>query len=123
MRSEVRRNDEFYMLQLNDQIVAQKITVAQSFTKKFMGLMGRRAIHDEAYIFPGTNAIHTFFMRIPIDVLYLNRQGKVVKVVTRMKPWRLGPWVREAWWVVELEADAAHGVMEGDVLQGGPWGN
>ena len=110
------------MLKTNEKIIAQKTTIAHSFISRFMGLMGRRELHDEAYIFPGTNAIHTFFMRIPIDVIYATRQGEVVKVVHRMEPWRVGPWVRKAWWVVELEADGAVGVTPGATLEGGPWG-
>jgi uncharacterized membrane protein (UPF0127 family) len=32
--------------------------------------------------------VHTFFMRFPMDVVFLDREGKVVKVVRNLKPWR-----------------------------------
>lgn len=52
-------------------------------------------------IIPG-HAIHTFFMPAAIDVLYLDQGGRVVRLSQRMPPWRIGPWVKRARWVLEL---------------------
>ena len=50
--------------------------------------------------------IHTFFMRFAIDVLFVARDGRVVKVSDAVKPWRLALAV-SAFCVIEVPADAA----------------
>ena len=50
------------------------------------------------------NSIHMFFMRFAIDVLFLDREGRVKKVMLRLRPWRISPIVFGARTVVELPA-------------------
>lgn len=58
--------------------------------------------------------IHTFFMKFPIDVLFLGRDLRVARVIENLKPWRLSPWVWSAHSVLEL----AGGVLKGSVQVG-----
>ena len=63
-------------------------------------------------------AIHTFFMRFDIDVLFLDRKRRVVKVVPRMRPWRISvSWRGRS--VLELPAGTIEetGTVRGDVLE------
>jgi uncharacterized membrane protein (UPF0127 family) len=59
-----------------------------------------------------------FFMRIPIDAAFLDRDLKVVKAVHAIAPWRVTPLYRSARSVLELPAGtlAASGTQEGDQL-------
>lgn len=51
------------------------------------------------------SSIHTFWMRFPIDVLYVDREGMVLRADRAMKPWRVGPLlVRHGRYVIELPA-------------------
>lgn len=93
--------------------------VATSFWKRFVGLMGRNRLHDEALIFPRTNAIHTFFMKIPIDVLFVDKKGQVLRSVCRVQPWKLGPAAKGAAWTIELPAGTLHGAEVLQFVQGG----
>jgi len=53
------------------------------------GLLGRSAPTDgEALSIEPCSSVHTFFMGYSLDVVYLNRGGRVIKVVTDLKPWR-----------------------------------
>lgn len=57
--------------------------------ERLRGLLGRRSLADgEALIFPGAGAIHTWFMRFAIDVVFLDREGTVVKVARELPPFR-----------------------------------
>ena len=48
-------------------------------------------------------SIHMFFMRFPIDVLYLDREDRVVRIQEGLKPWRVGPLhTKGARYVIEL---------------------
>ena len=50
-----------------------------------------------------SNAIHTFFMRFPIDLAFVTRDGRIVKTCPSVKPWRVAAALR-AYAVVELPA-------------------
>lgn len=83
------------------------LEIAGSYRARTKGLLGRDAL-DGALLLSPANSIHTFRMRMPIDVAYLDRRLRVIAVRT-MPPGRLGlPRVR-ARHVVEAEA----GMMAG----------
>jgi uncharacterized membrane protein (UPF0127 family) len=103
-----------------DKVLATQAAEARSFGARFMGLMGQTAlpIGHGLHIVPCTS-IHTFFMRIPIDALFLDRSGKVVKILGAMAPWRMSAVYFDARSVLELPAGvaAASGTAEGDQLE------
>ncbi|MBR2713944.1 MAG: DUF192 domain-containing protein [Kiritimatiellae bacterium] len=80
--------------------------IAESFAERAKGLIGRRGLA------PGTgmlitkcNCIHTFFMRFAIDATFLDKSGRVVKVVKGIRPWRL--WVWGGWRAASVLETAA----------------
>lgn len=65
------------------------VRVAVSFFQRFRGLMlSPQLAPDEGLLLPGCTSVHTMFMRYPIDVLYLDATGLVLKCVPVLKPWR-----------------------------------
>ncbi|MEV0487411.1 DUF192 domain-containing protein [Streptomyces sp. NPDC050508] len=87
--------------------VAVPLEFATSYRARTKGLLGRDAI-DGAMLLSPASSVHTFRMRFPIDVAYLDRNLKVIAVHT-MRPGRLGlPRLRSRH-VLEAEA----GVMAG----------
>ncbi|MFI7408926.1 DUF192 domain-containing protein [Streptomyces sp. NPDC049627] len=87
--------------------VSVPLEIAASYRARTKGLLGRDAV-DGAILLTPASGVHTFRMRIPIDVAYLDRRLKVIAVRT-MKPGRLGlPRVR-ARHVLEAEAGAMSG--------------
>ena len=80
--------------------------VAETFAQRTRGLIGRKGLA------PGTgmlitkcNCIHTFFMRFAIDATFLDKSGKVVKVVRNIRPWRL--WIWGGWRAASVLETAA----------------
>jgi uncharacterized membrane protein (UPF0127 family) len=67
------------------------------------------AAHGGIWIAP-CSGIHTFFMRFPIDVIFLDRQHRVVRVCSRLRSWRMVPLVLKAHSVVELPAGTLDGL-------------
>lgn len=55
---------------------------------------------------PG-GSIHTFGMRFGIDVLFLDRQMKILKIVRRLQPWRFALAPRETCLVLEIASGRA----------------
>jgi uncharacterized protein len=113
----IRHADRAYELrnERNGQVVARTIIPAFESSARRKGLLGRDSLADgSAMIIAPTNAIHTFWMRFPIDVLFVRRDGFVVKVHERLAPWRaaVGP---RAYAVIELPAGT---LRRGDVKVG-----
>jgi uncharacterized protein len=82
-------------------------------------LIGRRTIGDgDAMLFENCSCIHTFFMRVPIDVVFLDERNVVVRVVKSARPWRPLIGCSGARNVVELAAGSAerYGITEGETL-------
>lgn len=101
-------------------VISTKAEIAGSFLKRLVGLMFRKSLSaDEALVITGCNGIHGFFMRFPIDVLFLDKNGAVIRTIENFKPWRITPFVRGAVCAVELPAGkiSAESVRVGDVLK------
>ncbi|WP_073215362.1 MULTISPECIES: DUF192 domain-containing protein [unclassified Streptomyces] len=80
------------------------LRIAASYRARTRGLLGRDGIEGALMITP-CGSVHTFRMRFPIDVAYLDRKFTVLAVTT-MKPGRLGLPRPRARHVVEAEAGA-----------------
>jgi len=61
---------------------------ADTFLKRFLGLMGRRGLPcgQGLLLFP-CSSVHMCFMRFSIDVLYLDGEGRILKIVPNLRPW------------------------------------
>jgi uncharacterized membrane protein (UPF0127 family) len=87
--------------------LARRAEVASGVVRRGLGLMGRRGWGEsDALVLPSCNSVHSCFMRMPIDLVYLDRDGLVLRTVERLRPWRIGPIVRRADSVLELPAGA-----------------
>ena len=85
-------------------VVAPRVRVASSFWARSKGLLGAASLPagDGLWLKP-CRSIHTFFMRFPIDALFLDGDGIVLSKTT-LAPWRLSRWERRAAGVLELAA-------------------
>ena len=80
------------------------LEIASSYRARARGLLGRSSVEGAMLLSPATS-VHTFRMRMAIDVAYLDRRLTVVAVRT-MRPGRLGLPRLRAWHVLEAEAGA-----------------
>lgn len=75
-----------------------QVLVAQGFWQRLRGLMLTPSLPDhQALLIPRCASVHTLGMRFALDLVYLDRQGTVIKLVPGLKPWRLswgGPTAR-----------------------------
>ena len=82
------------------------------------GLLGRDGLEPGGgMLIDAAPSVHMFFMRFPIDVVFLDRERNVVRVVESLRPWRVAG-ARRAAAALELPAGAAAaaGVTAGDAL-------
>lgn len=69
--------------------ISRKAKIADSFFLRFKGLMFKKAIsEEEALIFYNAPSIHTFFMRFPIDLAFLDKKMQVIRIYESLSPWK-----------------------------------
>jgi len=69
---------------------ALRVLYAQSFLARLLGLLALPPLRPgEALVLKPCASVHTFFMRYAIDVVYLGRDKRVIKVVPALAPWRV----------------------------------
>lgn len=105
----------------NQTHICSQVICANSFASKTKGLIGKKSFSDAALLIEGCNWIHTFFMSIPIDVVYVDHNFIVKKIQNDLKPWRLPAPVFSASQVLELPAGLANEkqIKVGDALHVG----
>ena len=100
-------------------VIAEHGRLADNPLTRLVGLQfARQFERGEALLLKPCNAVHTCFVRFPIDVLFLSSDGRIVRLIPEMKPWRFSPVVRGASQTLELPPGTARdwGLAEGDRL-------
>src|SRR5260221_13869895 len=88
-------------------VVADHVEIAATPWRRFVGLMFRSELPDgHGLALAPCNSIHMFFMRIPLDVAFLDGDGRVLRAYHGIRPWRVSRIVRGAKAAVELPAGA-----------------
>lgn len=103
-----------------EKTLALNVSVANKFTTRLSGLMFKKQIsQQEGLMIPGCNWIHTFFMRFPIDVVYLDADYNIFSIDYSVSPWRFCLPRFRAKHVLELCAGSAGllALKEGDNLK------
>jgi uncharacterized membrane protein (UPF0127 family) len=99
-------------------VVCERCVVADSPFSRARGLLGRRGLAEgEGLLLRPASSIHTWFMRFPIDAVFLAEDGTVLRVAAELRPWRAAGR-RGARAVLELPAGecARRGLQTGDRL-------
>ncbi len=100
--------------------LADNLVLANTACKRLRGLMGRKALApNEALWLRPCSSVHTFWMRFAIDVLWLDRQLRIVKIIPNLRPFRLTLPASQAVSIIELPAHSIrqHDLNVGDALR------
>lgn len=101
-----------------DALVSTSVEVADTRRTRRRGLLGRASLDPAAaLLITPCFSVHTVFMRFPIDVAFVDREGRAVRLVRALQPWRLAAALG-AHAAIELAAGRldACGVRVGDRL-------
>lgn len=69
--------------------LARAARLADTLGWRMRGMIGRRFDGFDALVFRRCGSIHTFFMGIPLDVVFLDRRQRILGVRQGLRPWRL----------------------------------
>jgi len=106
-------------------VLCARLEVAESMAAQSRGLLGRDGLQPgTGMLFDGSRLLplmwmHMFFMRFAIDIVFLDKSDRVLRINHQLKPWRVSSMVFGARRALELEAGAAarSGTVEGDQLE------
>jgi uncharacterized membrane protein (UPF0127 family) len=87
-------------------VLATSVQAAVDSTSRRRGLLGRTGLDDAALVIAPCNAVHTFFMKFPIDVVFVDRTGRVLRIAASVPAWRMTTSWR-AFATIELAAGTA----------------
>jgi len=103
-------------------ILIPHVELATRWWQRMRGLLGRRGLPPQhaMYLAPAPS-IHTFFMRFAIDLIFVTRELRVIRIVRGVRPFRLVSGGLRAHGVIELESGwlPADAVAVGERLE---WG-
>jgi uncharacterized membrane protein (UPF0127 family) len=113
---------KLYRLMANgsDFLLSGNIKTADSFSGKLFGLVFMAPLKEcEGLLIDNCSSIHTFWMRYPIDVLFLDHDYRVVRFFEDLKPFRVTPFIKGAVMTVELKSGSVKACMirNGDILK------
>lgn len=100
--------------------LAEQAGKADSFISRGRGLMFSAGLAEgSGLLIEPCNSIHMFFMRFPLDIVFADREGRVLFLYRGIKPWRMGRLVWGARCALELPVGAIDnsGTQVGDTLQ------
>ncbi|MFC2015657.1 DUF192 domain-containing protein [Chloroflexota bacterium] len=106
--------------QTREQVLVTTGRAADNMWTRLRGLIGSKPLADgEGLLIVPCSSVHTHFMSFPIDVVYVDRDQKVVAIDQEMAPWRFGRMRKGVRFVIELPPGtaAATGTVAGDQLQ------
>ena len=99
----------------NGRVVADRLLAAFDSASRRTGLLHHDSLPEgAAMIIAPTNAIHTFFMRFQIDVAFVTRDGRVLKIRHALRPW----WIAAAWGAFAVIELSAGGLARADTQVG-----
>ena len=89
----------------NGKELSNSVAVADSLLKRMKGLLGKKEmLNGEALWIKPCISIHTFFMKFPIDVVFLNKKNRVIATISNLQPNRIARFYLQAISVLELPA-------------------
>lgn len=112
-----KNQPQYYLVNVTgDILLAGQVRMADTFPSRLRGLLGSAPLPaGSALVIKPCSAVHTWGMTYPLDILFVGDDGRVLKIVDCLKPWR-GAWSWRGAWVAELPAGtaAATGTAPGD---------
>lgn len=106
--------------QSKNTILAEDVFIAKTFFSRIKGLLGRKNfLPGQALILNHCNCVHTFFMHFPIDLLFLDKDYKVIEALSEFKPNQISRIYWHANKVIELPAGViiATGTIKNELIQ------
>ena len=99
-------------------VVATRIEAAFDSRTRNRGLLSRDGLpQGTALVLAPCGAVHTWFMRFSIDVIFCDREGRVLKTTPDLAPWRMSMVWRRGFAVIEIASGTVRLPRIGDAVE------
>lgn len=110
---------EIYNLSKENKLL-DNVKIADSFFTRLKGLLGESGLEPgEGLIIKPCNSIHTFGMKFPIDIAFIDKDNKVVHIMDNTPKGKMSPIIKGAKYVIEARAGdfKARNLEVGDIIE------
>lgn len=97
--------------------IHREIYIADTFLKRLTGYMFQKKPRYSYILITPCNSVHTVFMKFDIDVLFLDKNMKVIKILRELKPGRIVMPIKEAVTVIEAPGGSLYYFEIGDEVK------
>ncbi|MBR4508900.1 MAG: DUF192 domain-containing protein [Elusimicrobiaceae bacterium] len=99
-------------------IIADNLEMKDSYLGRLIGLLGKKGLKKgQGIVLKPCSQIHTCFMRFAIDVVFISKDLKVLKIIKNMGAWHFSPIVLKSLYTLEVAAGAIKDLNEGDFIK------
>ena len=103
-----------------DKVLVQNCMMADNFFGRLVGLMGKKILStDEGMLISPCKSVHTFFMRFDVDIIFVDRNFEVVKIIKNVKPWKFSPYIKSARHIVEIASRVTNSELRSEKVEVG----
>ncbi|MBE8221685.1 MAG: DUF192 domain-containing protein [Bdellovibrionales bacterium] len=101
----------------NSKTLSSKVHIAKNFSSRLKGLMFSNPLEgDHCLWISQCKSVHSCFMKFTLDILFVDKKLKVVKIITDFKPWRVTSICMKSDSVFEFSAGKLNNIKVGDHL-------
>ena len=98
--------------------ISSDVAVADNFWTRLSGYMFRKTPHVSGILFEPANAMQTTFMFFELDIVFLTKENKVIKILRNVKPWRHTWFYSKTRKALEMPSgNLPSDLREGDILE------
>ena len=102
----------------NGKILSHDVSIADNFWTRLIGYMFRKRPHVSGILFEPASAMQTTFMFFDLDIIFLSKDNRVIKILRNVKPWRHTLFYLKTRKVLEMPAGKVPmDLIEGEVLE------
>jgi uncharacterized membrane protein (UPF0127 family) len=101
-----------------NKVIIAGVSVADNFWTRLSGYMFRSMPHVSGILFEPANAMQTTFMFFDLDIVFLTKENRVIKILRNVKPWRHTWFYSKTRKVLEVPSgNLSLDLQEGDILE------
>jgi uncharacterized protein len=101
-----------YIKDIGGSIIARKVFTAGNFIQRSFGLIFRKPLkYGEAFLIKNCKSIHTIGMRYSIDVLFIDKNSRIIAAFKDISPWSFTPFIKDASLALEFRSGFADGQL------------
>jgi uncharacterized protein len=101
-----------------NKMIVSDVLEARTFIQRLCGYMFRSKPHVPGILFFPAISIHTFFMKFSIDVIFMDKDFKIIRIYRKLKPWRHTYAYLSSRYTLEIPGgEFPNQISEGDILE------